>query len=209
MAPLASGAPGAFIAKTLGLNSAQKKQVKAITESEIAAKAPKLSVLSAQTATNAANATNATNATNAIHAASATSAESATSATNASHAASATSSESAGVATNAEQLGGIPASGYLQGTITEVGAVVNVPKEGATTRIVLCPSGYQAVSGGVETQEFSVDVIDSAPVYEQTHLPIDESEGQHGAADGWQGGVHNTSTSTAYKMVVVAICSLG
>jgi hypothetical protein len=75
--------PVAFLAKTLGLNSKQKKEVKSIADSEIKSKAPKLSVLFAASAGSAATASSATTATNAKNATSANYATAAGSATTA------------------------------------------------------------------------------------------------------------------------------
>jgi hypothetical protein len=103
-----AAAPVALLAKALGLNSAQKKQVRSIADKQIAAESSKLSVLraksaeSATTATTAINAVTATSATNATNAANATNAVTATSATNATN------------ATNSAELGGLAASSYLK-----------------------------------------------------------------------------------------------
>ena len=93
-----ASAPLAFVAKTLGLNGTQKKQVTSITDKEIKSKAPKLSVLFATSAGSAATAGSAASA------GSAATAGSATSATNA---------QNAVTASNASSLGGTPASSYL------------------------------------------------------------------------------------------------
>jgi hypothetical protein len=95
--------PVALVAKTLGLNSKQKKQVKSIADKEIGAKASALTVLSAT------NATNATHATSANTAGSATNATNATTATNATNATNATTASNA---TNAAALGGKAPSAY-------------------------------------------------------------------------------------------------
>jgi hypothetical protein len=58
-------APVAFVAKALGLNSTQKKQVTKIADTQIRKKAKNLSVKSANTATTASSAINALSAVNA------------------------------------------------------------------------------------------------------------------------------------------------
>jgi hypothetical protein len=203
----------AFVAKTLGLNKAQKKQVKAIADSEIANKAPTLSVLSAANATNATNAANATNATKATSATNATNAANATNATNA------TKATSAGLASNAEKLGGLPASKYLQESIT-VYTSTNVPNGSFSTAVAECPRGYQAVGGGVDDANvLHMEVTASGPTsagiaevgpgeFEEQQLrPNEFSNGQHGPAGGWWGAAKNETGGTAALKVVV-ICAV-
>jgi hypothetical protein len=103
-----AAAPVAFVAKTLGLNSTQKKQVKSIAAKQIAGEASKLSVLHAKSAESATTATDATTAANATNAANALNAVTATNATNAVTATSAT------TAGNSADLGGVAASAYQQ-----------------------------------------------------------------------------------------------
>lgn len=86
--------PIAFIAKTIGLNKTQKKQVTSIADSQISKKAGKLKVSYAGTAGTAGSATVATSATNAVNATTATSAT------------------VAGTAVNSEELGGSAASAF-------------------------------------------------------------------------------------------------
>jgi hypothetical protein len=93
-APLASGAPAAFLAKALGLNGKQKREVRSIADTQISDRSHGLSVRSAANATSAAFATNAGTATNANKAATANEAMSATNALVAEYADSAGTAES-------------------------------------------------------------------------------------------------------------------
>jgi len=75
------------------------------------------------------------------------------------------------------------------------------------TAKAVCPAGYQAVGGGVESENvLTVDVTDSTPLYGTEELPRIAGEGQHGSAGAWYGATHNTSTESM-KMSATAICS--
>lgn len=156
---------------------------------------PSASVARANTANSATSATSATTATTAA---------SATNATNASHAT---------AATNSEQLGGLPASTFLQETVT-VYVTKSVPNASFSTAIAACPVGYQAVGGGVDPSNvFSMEVTSSGPTIrefvsgeEVQRRPLEITEGQHGVAGGWYAAVKNETGSLA-TMKVVAICA--
>lgn len=78
--------PVGFVARTFGFNKVERRQAKALIESEIKSKAPKLSVLFARTAVNAMSATSAATAASATSAGNAKSAGYATNANNANNA---------------------------------------------------------------------------------------------------------------------------
>jgi hypothetical protein len=81
-----ASAPVGFVAKTFGFNKVEHKQAKALIESEIKSKAPKLSVLFARTAVNALSANSAATAASATSASNAKTAGYATNANNANNA---------------------------------------------------------------------------------------------------------------------------
>ena len=114
-----AAAPVAFVAKVLGLNSKEKKQVTSIADNQIASKGPKLSVLFATSAGTATTATNATNATNA------------TTATN---------------ATNAAELGGAAASAFQQYAATLPSGVTETGDWGGGYTAALTNDGYRVVA---------------------------------------------------------------
>jgi len=71
---------------------------------------------------------------------------------------------------------------------------------------VSCPSGYQAIGGGVSPLNvLSMQVTESGPLVEGAD-PFTLSNGQHGAGTGWIGFARDTSGS-AQSTKVIAVCS--
>ena len=96
-------------------------------------------------------------------------------------------------------------SRYLRGTISEVKTVA-VSSSNYNFDHVSCPTGYQAVGGGVDVGSFSyMAVMDSSPWYvSDTAWTL--SDGLNAAATGWFGGASNVDTvSRSFK--IVAICA--
>lgn len=135
-----ASAPVAFIAKALGLNGKQRKQVKSIARNEIKSEAPGLSVLSATTAGNATNATNASHAANADHA---TAADTAKALALVAYRA----NTSAGAVT-------VPACSTNPCTPDNVGT---------TFAIATCPAGTVPIGGGGVTADPGVELAGSFP----------------------------------------------
>jgi len=172
--------PVAYIAKALGLSGKQKKQVKAIVNTEIKKQAGSLSVANAAKATNATHAATATNAGHADHAAQ---------------------------AANAAQLEGIGAGGFLRDTVTVVVEdTVGAPNPTHETANAKCPDGYQAIGGGVDNENVLTEMVTASGPTIGNQRPLDVAPGQHGAANGWFGAVRNES-GVASEMKVVVICA--
>ena len=94
---------------------------------------------------------------------------------------------------------------YLRNTITVV--ISGLVGAGASTVARAdCPSGYQAIGGGVDPDDVTVQFITSSgPSIDGSWLDY-ASVGQHAASTGWWAAVHNNgSLVLGYK--VAAICS--
>jgi hypothetical protein len=202
---------GALAAKRYLINSTKQinpKVLKALTEDTAAdtgtfnSLTPSAHVAYAGSAGSATSATDAVNATNAASAA------------NAANAANATKAASAG---NAEKLGGVSAGSYLQSTVTEIGQLS--VSSGTTKSVsVFCPTGYQAVGGGVDNSlntSGKINVTTSAPLihtYDEERVlgqwrPTEIEVGENVAADGWIVAAHNESGFTELLDAAV-ICAL-
>lgn len=96
---------------------------------------------------------------------------------------------------------------YLQGTITITAEIGAVAKESFAGKIVKCPSGYEAIGGGVSPQNvLTAAVSESAATVggkDVGTLP----DGQHAAADGWIGEVRSLTAALPAGSKVVVICS--
>jgi hypothetical protein len=98
---------------------------------------------------------------------------------------------------------------YLRNTVVVVKTLANaVAKDNFETGTVECPSGYQALSGGVDPNGvFYGKVSASAPMIngkrtEQT------ADGQYGPATGWFLAVTTQGTTTGTEVVKMAVvCS--
>ena len=96
---------------------------------------------------------------------------------------------------------------YLQNTKVYVSPVFTVTalSDGSVTR--LCPTGWQAIGGGVdfENANAEVRVISNAPVVEGVGL-FAADEGKNPAAQGWRVTMRNTGILSVSGVVGV-ICS--
>jgi hypothetical protein len=98
---------------------------------------------------------------------------------------------------------------YLRSTVVVVKTIAaSVASENFTAGTVECPSGYQAVSGGVDPNGvFFGKVAASAPSF-SGHRLLEVSDGQQGPANGWWGAVTTQGAGTGTGVVKVAvICS--
>lgn len=72
---------------------------------------------------------------------------------------------------------------------------------------VACPTGYEAVGGGVDVGNvLSLVVTSSSPTYAGSRL-LFTADGQRPAATGWLGAARNNDATMAYAMKVAAICA--
>jgi hypothetical protein len=100
---------------------------------------------------------------------------------------------------------GAPAdTSRLLGRTVTVVAADSVPAGATDTEVVSCPTGYEAVGGGVDPDDGTTYVVSSSPLYAGgTHVD-DLEEGQHGAAIGWFGRVFNSAGSAdGFKVAVI------
>lgn len=94
---------------------------------------------------------------------------------------------------------------YLRGTVTVVVSQVALAGD-IGTATAICPSGYQAVGGGVDPENRSTMLVtSSSPMFGNVWL-WDTAEGSHDAATGWNGAVSNTGIGNLH-FKVAAICS--
>ena len=122
------------------------------------------------------------------------------------HAATATTASTATTATtagNALTLGGAKSSAFLRSTITIVSSGPTVAPSNFQAWIVKCPAGYQAIGGGVSPQNvLTMVVTESSPTVGGSDIAL-LSDGQHPAADGWEGAVRNNDvTNKTFKVGV-------
>lgn len=77
--------------------------------------------------------------------------------------------------------------------------------DGSITR--LCPTGWQAIGGGVDFENANADVrvISNAPIVGGTNL-FAADEGKNPAAEGWRVTMHNNGI-LGLSGVVGVICS--
>jgi hypothetical protein len=85
-------------------------------------------------------------------------------------------------------------------------ATASVPNGSFNVTVASCPSGYQAIGGGVDDDNvFTMQVTESSPL-PGGNRPVLGSAGQFGAATGWEGGSVNNGGSAA-PVAVTAICA--
>jgi hypothetical protein len=96
---------------------------------------------------------------------------------------------------------------FLRGTITRVGS--NSVSAGTSGDVkVLCPVGYQATGGGVDSHAPNVlFVTSSSPIYAGDVRLRDVSEGDHVAAVGWYASAYNSGLTALFPLKVAVICS--
>jgi len=98
---------------------------------------------------------------------------------------------------------------YLRNTIVVVKTLANtVAKDSFETGIVNCPSGYQAVSGGVDPNGvFYGKVSSSGPMINGQRLE-QTADGQYGPATGWFLAISTQGTTVGTEVVKMAVvCS--
>ena len=99
-------------------------------------------------------------------------------------------------------------AGSIKSTITVVGSGPQLgPNGGFGSGNAICPSGYQAIGGGVDLDSGSDEKIATTePVVDNQNI-IGLSDGQHNPATGWRAFVLNQSTTTVRSFKVMAVCS--
>ena len=91
-------------------------------------------------------------------------------------------------------------------TVTVVASTSVTPNNFGSVS-VSCPTGYEAVGGGVDTGSFLLmSVTSSGPTYNGARL-LFETDGQHAAATGWLAGFRNNDTATTFTAKVAVICA--
>ena len=103
---------------------------------------------------------------------------------------------------------------YLRGTITEVKSFkLNEGSADSSSAQVSCPTGYQAIGGGVDTANFGYDKVSASTPTFAGRRPkqfIGQGQFQEGPADGWFGAItvqgFRESSQFDFDQVVV-ICS--
>jgi hypothetical protein len=90
-------------------------------------------------------------------------------------------------------------------TVTET-TTVSVDTGAFGSAAVHCPSGDQALGGGVDVSNvLTMQVTSSGPLIGGVRT-LNITDGQHGVANGWQGSADNNSGSTA-PITVSVICA--
>jgi hypothetical protein len=94
------------------------------------------------------------------------------------------------------------------GVVGEITVVATATVTNGTfgSTVADCPSGYEAIGGGVDLNNVNTMLVtESTPRIGGTR-PILLAAGQHGTADAWQGAAVNNGT-TPQSMAVTAICA--
>lgn len=98
-------------------------------------------------------------------------------------------------------------------TTTVLGRTLTVVASGSVTPnnflivSAACPTGYEAVGGGVDVGNvLNLVVASSGPTYGGARL-LFSADGQRPAATGWLGAVRNNDATTTYAMKVAVICA--
>ncbi|MEK7862091.1 MAG: hypothetical protein AAB295_02370 [Chloroflexota bacterium] len=98
-------------------------------------------------------------------------------------------------------------------TTAVLGRTLTVIGSGAVTAnnfqmvSVACPTGYEAVGGGVDVGNvLNLVVTSSGPTYGGSRL-LFAADGQRPAATGWLAAVRNNDATTTYAMKVAVICA--
>jgi hypothetical protein len=103
---------------------------------------------------------------------------------------------------------------YLRSTVTVVKSFTlsGPPTEQTGSAYVSCPSGYQALGGGVDPSNTLYEKVSaSEPTFEGQRV-LFLSDGQHGPANGWFGAVTNSGAREAGpgpKRVAVICAPIG
>ena len=100
----------------------------------------------------------------------------------------------------------VDTSAVLGRTVTVVGSGTVTPGNFQIVSVA-CPSGYEAVGGGVDVGNvLNLVVASSSPTYGGSRL-LFAADGQRPAATGWLGAVRNNDPTTTYAMKVAVICA--
>jgi hypothetical protein len=102
----------------------------------------------------------------------------------------------------------VPAYAQLADTTIATNRVILAPTTANdwTDILVTCPTGLVALSGGVDTNDFTmIEVTTLAPTFAGTALAF-VADGERGAADGWYASVKNYD-SVAHPVAVFAVCA--
>jgi hypothetical protein len=95
----------------------------------------------------------------------------------------------------------------LTGTTIVTNRVAVAPSSSTswTDIVVACPAGMVAISGGIDTNDFSTtEVTTLAPLFAGARLAF-QLDGPRSAADGWSASVKNYD-STAHPVTLMAVC---
>lgn len=91
--------------------------------------------------------------------------------------------------------------------LTVVRAAIPVAPAKAADEAIVCPAGYVATGGGIDTSDReNVIVLVNSPVYNAYGYAADRSSGTYAAAAGWIGITFNQAGATK-NMVVAAVCA--
>jgi hypothetical protein len=108
-------------------------------------------------------------------------------------------------ATGSTGPGGPPGPAGNNVTVTET-STVSVANGAFGITSVHCPTGDQALGGGIdENNVFTMQVTSSGPLINGART-LNIANGQHGFADGWQASGDNNSGATA-PITVSVICA--
>lgn len=95
---------------------------------------------------------------------------------------------------------------YLQSTVTVVKTIANPVDAGSYAgAFVECPSGYQAIGGGVDVNQIWYGKVSSSnPTFGGNRM-FTQPDGQQGPATGWFGAVTMQGTTVAGSEAKVAV----
>lgn len=76
------------------------------------------------------------------------------------------------------------------------------------TTTIDCPSGWQAIGGGVDFNQASanVDVVANGPIIDNDNM-VAASAGKNPAGTGWKVSLVNEEAAISYTYVVGVICA--
>lgn len=95
---------------------------------------------------------------------------------------------------------------YLRGTLTVV-ATGTINGSGFGSATATCPTGYQAIGGGVEPENVAQMYVSSSQPIIDSKVLGGLTDGQHAPATAWRADVVDTTGPSARKVKVVAICA--
>lgn len=98
---------------------------------------------------------------------------------------------------------------YLNNTKTYVQGNFTVSASSSTTGQVSCPTGWQALGGGVQPNSITANTLAvrwSAPIVDGDNL-VAAGDGQNPRSTGWAARILNTDGVSSYTFSVGVICS--